>query len=88
MTKLKCKVIKSNRIDYDYGFKVHKVYEFKHKWYVFREHIYNYVEYATEDEPRYEEASNDIICVTTWELVAQDVSCILECVDKYIKKIN
>jgi len=90
MTTLNKQLIKSDVKDYDYWFKKHLVYEITYKWYVFHEHIYNYVEYATEDEPRYEEACNDCICITTWEHIGEDISdwsnIIIKYVDWLLKK--
>lgn len=82
--KIKTKLVFSEHKDYDYGYSDRSVYEVSAKWYTFICTYWSYHEYATEDEPSYDEASSDCICNETEDFVAEDKCDFTEDIKQYI----
>ena len=70
--KIKRELISSNLKDYGYGRTEKNVRKVTYRWFTFQETWYRYHEFASEDEPDYDEYWSDCTCLDTEELIGED----------------
>lgn len=85
--KIKRQLISSETKDYGYGRTEKEVHKVLYKWFTFQETCYHYHEYASDDEPDYDEWWNDCTCLDTEELIWEDECNYDNTIINYVKWI-